>query len=621
MSKAFIKKVHPNTKDSHQTSPGWMLTFVRWQNRSPKTISQEQGGGPFDVTPNLVVINDCISLTVSGSKENHTPQMSAVLKAGDINYLTAIAPGDFVFVNMLDWDSKIPVLRARALEGKSINGTHDGFKGLFKVQSVRQVLSTNPSNGAKDISFQITGYAFTEFNNVIYFNQYLIPPGAEKTPLYATNISDYWKSLFNEGELPNVQKVVSFFIRTFLGDGIPAKTRKAVSSAAATSSAKTTAELNYNTQFFVPRSVGSLLGEPNAKSAKDIYLYLMGIQEYTNFSDSESNNGFIPSIKQEPVDGRFFETNQPCQGTASIKPDYWNQTPVWSILQEYLNSPINEMYACFRVAPDGKHIMPTLVMRQTPFSSEKYSAGPATKFLNLPRWKVDPKMIYDLNLGRDEALRINFVQVFGLLAGSPNPQLALSAQMASNNVSLDQEDITRSGMRPWVITSNFALPAKGASQKDVFEKALVWKELMGDIVIGQHLKLNGSITCAGIEEPIVVGDNLELGDTVFHIESITHVASIAPNGEKVFRTKLDLTHGISKMSDSSSKIYSQMQREKMLLERQLDSETDKILPGVSDLQPDVYKAPYTDTAPSKNNRTFQKIGNNKKSKKDRKAVK
>jgi hypothetical protein len=629
MSKAYIKKVHANTSDSHQTSPGWMLTFVRWENRSPKTISENEATVSKDnkektpsVVKPLVVINDCISVSVSTTKTSHTPQMSAILKAGDINYLTAVAPGDFVFVNIVDWDTKIPELKEKALGRRPINGTEDGFKGVFKVQSVRQVLSTNPGNGARDIAFQIEGFAFTEFNNVIYFNQYLIPPGAEKTPLYVSNISTYWQSeIADGGGLPDCQKMITTFIRTFLGEGVPQNFRKIVSENSSTpSKSAKTAEINYNLQFKLPDYVGGLLGLPEAKAAKDVYTYILGIQEYDNFSKDGSYRGFIPKLELSPKYNSFYQTPKRCQGTSQIKPDYWNQVPVWSILQEYLNSPINEMYTCFRVHPNGKSVVPTVVMRQIPFSSPKYE-GESTKFLNLPRWKIDPKMIYNLNIGRDESLRVNFVQVFGIMAGTLRPDLALSYQMASDNTVLDEDDIKRSGMRPWVITSNFALPTKDSTEKESFERALVWTKLMGDIVIGQHLKLNGTFTCAGIEEPIAVGDNVQVGDNVFHIESLTHTASIAANGEKTFNTTIEASHGLSQRTDSASgKVYGQMQREKMLLEREDDHSKEKILPGVSDTQTN-YEAPYTDTEYRSNNRSFQKLRAVKTNKKDRKQIK
>jgi hypothetical protein len=626
MSQAFVYDIEDldanGEADSHQSNPSWMLTFVRWTNRDPINFN----GSAREVTDPLVVVNDCVSVTISSNKESHTPTMSAVLRAGDINYLTAVAPGDFVFVNIADWESKIGYpssnkptsessskessLYQRAKTFKPINGFHDGFKGFFKVQSVRRTLAVNPATGAKEVVFYVDGYGFTEFNNVVYFNQHLIPPGGDKSLLFTTNLSTYWHSLFTTGGLPVVQDVLRFFIKSFIGVGAPPQLQGSSTISAKDADGKTvtkdigsSAKFSYNTQFFVPSGVGSLLGQKNAKAAKDLYVYIMGIQSYNTKTPDTSLMGFVPDVKK-PVDGRFYYTKKgACQGRAFMKPDYWNQVPVWSILQEYLNSPINEMFVSFRPSPTG-NVMPTLTVRQIPFSSDKYS-GLSTKFLSLPRWRISPNLIIDFNIGRDEAARLNFVQVFGAMGGSANPNLSLSYQIAKGNYKHDQEDIARSGLRPYVITSNFDQPQTQSNNSEAnFTRALQWKELLGDALIGGHLRLNGTIVCVGIEEPIAPGDNLELGDTVFHIESVSHSASIQPDGKRVFKTTLEVSHGVSKFSSSKKKAYSQMLNSKMAVEQKQDyNKGDQILPGITDAET-VYKDPFYDVNAENHNRSF-----------------
>jgi hypothetical protein len=561
--------------------------------------------------------------------------MSATLRAGDMNYLTAVAPGDFVFVNVVNWAESIGQttpeddkantkpkkiaemnLYERAKSFAPINGLSDGFKGLFKIQSVRRALSVNPASGAKEVVFHVDGYGFTEFNNVVYFNQHLIPPGSDKNiGLFVTNLSTFWHSLFTTGGLPGVQDVVKFFIKLFIGEGVPPvlKTATGVSSTGANGektqeNLNSAAEFSQNTQFFVPSGVGKLLGQRDAKAAKDLYVYLMGIQTY-NISQNAADNaqtsvmGFVPKVNK-PIDGRFFYTGKPCQGQAFMKPDFWNQVPVWNILQEYLNSPINEMYVAYRPSPTG-NVMPTLVMRQIPFTSERYKAGEATRFLNLPRWRVSPELILDFNIGRDEAARLNFVQVFGAMGGSRNPSLTITYQIAQGNFVSDKDDIQRSGLRPYVITSNFDQPAPSATGNSAqFTRALEWKELLGDALIGGHLKLNGTIVCAGIQEPIAPGDNFELGDTVYHIESVSHTASVSPGGQRIFRTTLELSNGIDKRSNAQKQRYSQMTNSKMEVELEEDSNTgDGMLPGIADSET-VYKDPFFDKEAKKHNKSF-----------------
>lgn len=600
MSQAFVYDVHQNSDDSHQSHPSWMLTFVRWANRDPNNFTNPtSAGGDLAVTDPLVVINDCVSVTVNSSKSSHTPSLSALLRAGDINYSTAVAPGDFVFLNMANWSTTIDDVKKRAVAFQAINKFEDGFKGFFKVQSCRRVLTVNPATGSKEIMFQLEAFGFTEFNNMIYFNPHLIPPGSDNNnALFVTNLSTYWHSLFTTNGLPTVQEVVRFFIKSFLGEGqVAAGINQTIRQSGAQAS------LVHNTQFYVPQGVGSLLGQRNAKAAKDLYVYLMGVQTYSKGNTNTPELSTLPSnLNKNPKDGRFFYTSVSCQGRAFVKPDYWNQVPVWSIIEQYLNSPINEMYVAYRSAPNGL-VMPTFVMRQIPFSSEKYK-GTSTKFLNLPRWRIDPNLIYDVNIGRDEAARINFVQVFGFMAGAAKPDLSLSYQIAKGNYVADEKDIKRSGLRPYIITSNFDLPALQQSTNSQYTRALEWKNLLGDCLIGGHLKMNGTITCAGIEAPIVPGDNLELGDTVYHIESVVHTASLQPGGQRTFRTSLELSHGVSKFSDSKKQIYSQMINSKMEIEQEQDfNNGDGMLPGITDSET-VYKDPFFDTKAKEHNRSF-----------------
>lgn len=602
MSEPFVYNLKPNTEDSHQVSPAWMLTFVRWKNRNPYNFenSNKEGGNLATATP-LIVTSDCVSVSVSASKATHTPSMTAMLKSSNTNYLTAVAPGDFVFVNICDWEHHIDEVKHKAESLQPINEFKDGFKGIFKVQSVRMVLSINPETGTKQVMFQIDGYGFTEFNNLIYFNPHAIPAGSDQSLLFLGNLSKNWHELFRKNGIPSVQDVIKFFIESFIGQG---KIGEEVDKLAKQVTGKNTIQLNYNTHFFVPTQVGQLLGKATAKAAKDLYVYLMGVQKYENRALGEGRKqlNFLPSnigipLKAEPIDeedkaktrssgGKFYYTNSKCQGLAIIQPDYWNQVSAWNILNQYLNAPINEMFTCYRVAPDSR-VMPTLVVRQIPFSSEKYKEG-GTKFLSLPRWKLSPKLVYDMNLGRDEALRINFVQVFGFMGGTANPGLSIASQVAKGNYEYDINDIKRSGLRPYVINSSFDIPpgvSKDALNSSVLspDKTNVfrWARLLGDALIGGHLKMSGTVTCAGIDYPIAPGDNLELGDTVYHIESVSHTASVSPGGEKSFKTILELSHGVNKNSNDQKTVYAQMTNTQLSTEQKEDYENGGGLPGFS----------------------------------------
>lgn len=574
-SRAFTRELKQNTEDSHQVSPGVVLTFLRWSNRDPlryPSIDSRQTRRP------LVVENDCVQATITETKNGLNGSAAFTLLSGDINYRTAIAPGDFVFVNMLNWtestdDTIVTVKgiakRARALQ--PINRFGDGFKGLYKVQAVRKGLITE-ADGKKRLVFFIQAYSFTEYNNKMYFNPFLLTAGDKSNDtLFVTRISDQWNKIVGRKSERNIQNILKLFVTAFLGEGISNEGKKIKGILKSP-----------NDLFYIPEEVGRLLNIKGAKKAADVYTYLMGIQKYNNTSGKATPaNGFNPTLSK--VTGRFLETASQIDGISVVKPEYWNQKQVWSIMRQYLNEVLNEMYTTHRVDHLG-NVMPTVVMRQKPFTTEHYS-GPlsrnSTRFFNLPRWKISPEIVMqDLNLGTDEAARINFVQIFGrsiIINNSGN----ISDQIAKGNYVFDRKDIERNGLKPYIVTSNFDFPE---NRDPKGSKAPQWTSLIADMLIGGHLKESGTMPLVGIQDPITVGDNVEFDGIVYHIESVTHNFQNMPNGPKSFRTNLTLTNGVDLRSNEQAPFYPEMQFTDAYTQKLDDYKFNKILPGFSDAQ-------------------------------------
>ena len=585
MSKAFIKDIKPYKSEKvrgdkqerlvHQTSPAWVLTFVRWANRDTYRYGSDKKNkvaAPNGLTVKdkpLVVVNDCVQVTTTQSKRTHTPMMSAMLKPGDINYETAIHPGDFVFLNIVDWNEYADRIAQKALEKKPINGDHDGFKGIFKVQSVRKMLAVNPETGIKQLMFQIQAYGMTELNNSIYFNDQVIPPDQQgKSLLFFERIGASINSLITKKGQSNVQAILKILTELCLGAGPTELGKKD----------KAGNTLSPNSIFLLPSMVGELLGV-KAKVVLDIYRFIYGIQEFSAGSVTKLSLGMNPSNLQNTT-GPFLETKKACTGTTFIRVEYWNQVTAWALLQQYANLPINEMFTSFKLNPDGR-IMPTITYRQIPFTTDSFEGDSVTRFLTLPRWRISPAMIYDLNLGRDEAARINYVQVFGRSNMGQDVKFLMAEQIRLGNFQIDSDDIRRHGLRPWIITTNFDFPTENTKQTTF---SPYWASLMADSIFGGHLKMNGHIKCAGIEEPIAPGDNLELDDVVYHIETVTHTASCSPDGKKKFETTLELSNGIDIRSSKSGVVYAEMDNFDIQDELKKDYSRDHILPGISDTQ-------------------------------------
>lgn len=592
-SRAFIKEILPDGSGNgeqdlvHQSSPHWVLTFARWNNRDTlriKNVSSKEIREP------LVVENDCVQLSTSSNKGTLTPSMNASLVMTDVNYETAVAPGDFVTVNILNWPSEARRVANNARAKKPINGVDDGFKGLYKVQSVRKLISVDPNSGTKILIFRITGFAFTEFNNTIYFNPYMLDPTQDPKNqlLFASFLGKNWASLVNIKGLTDVQDLVAVLIQSFIGDGI-SKTGRLN---------KKGMVISANVHFYMPQLVGDLLNVRGVKAAKDIYNFLFGIQKYASGSSLSLDSGMNPNGLYQKFD-RFYYTPNKCGGDSFLKPEYWNQVKAWSIINQYTNQPLNEIYTCFRISPEGD-VMPTMVLRQIPFTTEdfEHSDLKTTKFLNLPRWKISPALIMDLDLGRDEAARINYVQYFGKSTISSSGA-EISQEIAAGNYVYDVDDVQRSGLRPYIVTTQFDEPTNTNREF----RSPQWAKIIGDILIGGHLRMNGTIVTAGIVDPIAVGDNLEFDDIVYHIEQISHTCSISPqDGKKIFRTNISLSQGISITSSIKGTRYAEMDFVNASKLRDDDFNNGiSILPGVSESQDTVYRTKDPDKDDSINN--------------------
>ena len=584
----------PNVGLIDQTSPAWVLSFVRWDYRDTLRTPTTS---PNKVRPTMVVENDCIEVTTSDDKAILTPNMSAFLLETDLNYAVEIHPGDFVFVNMLNWEADARRVADNARAGLPINGQYDGFKGVYKVQSVRKVVRSDPDTGVRNVVYKIDGFAFTEFNNTVYFNPNLInQKNLENRVLFINDISPAWASFVSRLGRPYVQEVIAFLIQCFIGTGV--NPNAAVVGGLVVSQ---------NTHFLVPLMVGRLLGvttsnQPNSVdykatiAAKDIYNYIFGIQQYTYGQHQTLTQGMNPSnlnsMQQYPG---FYYTNQFCGGTTLLKPEYWNQVKLWSILNQYTNAPLNELYTCFRVSPGTGRIMPTLVFRQIPFTSEDFFTQQfgtqdgnqsinITRFLTLPRWAIGAESIFSADLGTDEVARINFVQYYAK-SNFSDKGLETTGETSAGNYTFDAADINRSGLRPYVVQNQFD------DSPDVPVKlAPVWARILGDAVMGGQLRVNGTIECIGIAPPIAVGDNLQFDGAVYHIERVVHSCSISPDtGIKMFRTTLSLSHGVSINSSTQGTLYEQMTYADAYKDRAHDYQNEQILPGVSESQDVVYR--------------------------------
>lgn len=566
----------------YQTSPAWVITFLRFENRFPKVLGTIKGN-PDDTRTPMVVINDCMNVVCGETKESPNGSCSMQLKNGDINYVTAVAPGDYFIVNMVDHEQKAVEIFKRIAGVKeagpaNINNYDDGFCGVYRVQSVHKTLVMDPT-GKKVAGTAITGHTFVELNNVIYFNPYLVSQGEKDNDvLFLTQLSTQWnKTIGLKNNNNSVQDLMILLFQVFLGKGFNEEGRTLKGGLTRTE----------NNLYLLPKGLGTLLGHPKAKYAADLVNIVAGIQKYKKSANGSPPKDFLnPTLTQN---GRIYTTGTKVRGVSYAKPEYWNQIRVWDILNGYLNNVVNEMYTTNRPDPITGNIMPTIVIRQKPFTTNRYAQSnpsvSATPFMSLPRWKPDPAEVTDFHFGRDDAARINFVQVFGrsqALMGGTNADI--DQQIAMGNYDIDRGDIKVNGLRPLIQTSNFDYAASDVNKR--ISEAPLWAKLLGDWVIGGHMKMSGTITMRGWPLPIAVGDNLEFDDIVYHIEGVQKIGQIV-EGKRTFKTVLQLSSGMAVEEKRGKTEFAEMTHtdaDEYRLSKLKKGEFEILDPGVSDSQ-------------------------------------
>jgi hypothetical protein len=275
----------------------------------------------------------------------------------------------------------------------------------------------------------------------------------------------------------------------------------------------------------------------------DILHLLIGVQQFdTNYSEDPSK-GMFPVVDYASLTPSRSFCPEPVKGTYLPQEGNFINKPLFSLLQQFLNPAINEMYTALKVGLDGR-IMPTLVVRQIPFSTNAITESPKmllTRFLDLPRWRISPVLVSEVDIGRSDATHFNLVKVLGDAALFSGGGIQIPArQEVLNPPIFDVIDIARSGVKSYMQTVNCTI-------KDLNRVGglRVWSEAIADWTMGSQYTLNGQIQCTGIQAPIAEGDNIEFEDMVYHIEAITDTCTIN-NGVRSFTTTLALTNGMPK---------------------------------------------------------------------------
>ncbi len=667
-------------------NPSWCVAFVRFKTPGAMFIGNED---PFAEKKVLVVENDCVAVNVDNSKGSFAKTASITMKIGEIYYKNAVAPGDYVFVwmngqqdnidgiiNMLMRDPGSATSRIDGFDKKKIlNGWSSGLKFFGRVMSVPES-DTIQAGGQRMIAQTISCQSFVELASSIYYTfvaqNVLTLDNSIKADVAQTNFftkeiaklganplkpatSTDQKGASNglEVALSNLSSAFDNFYRRVDGkevgdtspeaiigllfiitmgvgnDSINNDVDKAIPGARGT----------FSDAIGVPKGVAGIFGRRGNKLWQ-MYNVLLGMQKYKS-SSNDPWKRFQPEFTKETAkkDSVFYRTPLRCKGFVPfLVPPIWDNNTFWNVYGQFLNSVVNEMYTCMRVNGDGQ-ILPTLVVREKPFSTNLYnhlmkvaptftpkktravaeSAGVSgvrkqlskeesqqvdeygttyeqlekvapeitqrTMFNEIPRWVIDESVIVSVNTSPNENSRINFVQVWGrsrgveMLGANINQEILKQAQFLVPNYVCDQGDVKRHGLRADISETNYDVISNtmGTISHIIARQRADW-------LFNGQLKLNGTITLQGVSEPIVEGDNCEVRGILYHIENVSHSGSLAANGTKVFKTTLTVSNGIVASSLDSAKGIPVYAVGNQALEMTEDMHNVNNLPGFTDIQ-------------------------------------
>lgn len=558
------------TVPSATVQPGYVsatssCVVAIWSFTNPTTYSRKvEASGSTSVTdalkvnPVLILDTTITNCQTSSSKQSYTSSCNISLLPSAVNFISQVHPGDWMMVWIVNNEEQRITLRQKLATSQRSNDFHSGLKFIGRVSSVRQQLSQS-AMGMRELAWNIQGVAFRELDSQTFYDPFLqlTAPGIlSYYALLGKNINDFIHpksgASGNSGEL-QVIPALEFFLDLLLGKGIPAAnipgntTNQNGQNIVATAGATTSKSQPF--AYCVPAVIGRILGQSIAPDASvisygSILDSVMGIQTYQDMpniiNDNQAGRAFNSQIKGDGTNR--FQTLIELSGTIQPEVPIWSNVPVWSILMSYINVGINEMYATLRPDISG-FIVPTLVVRQYPFTSQLYidnqdSPLPTTPYLSLPRWVVDPTLVLGHDLGTSDSTRYNFILIYPDLVTTPIWGSDSRARI-TNPPIFDQLDVGRNGLRMY---PHQKVRASQSALNTTLPRT--WMSIVADFAASMHMTISGSITMFGVQSPIAVGDNLEYEGNVYHIEGLNHSWSCDPGGNREFVTSISVTMGV-----------------------------------------------------------------------------
>jgi hypothetical protein len=562
--------------DSHQHRVFPVVGVIRWLSSSTFNFNSYKGQSIntqndidkvlSEATQKQIYFLDkfLTAGTVTTAKANHIQNMMLSLKDAKNEVMKNIFPDDWIFCCVASDSQTADQIRLAASQGLPINRKEWGLKFIGKIDTVSKNVYRNP-DGSKGRDISIISYAFKELSSKLYYDPYYLEKNDHDNLSFLARTADSASVIQNTRniDLFKIDNYIPIVFRVFLGRGPGASEIEKVNIGEAPKT--------FNNSFIIPSKVGGLMASKQSGFGyvyTDMVKYLGGGQHYNAQSSipdlltvtqsiGANAGGLVDNVLSPNnieigntsgnVDDFIIRTTIPLEGVRDS--NYLNpmaETPIWGITSANLNNPVNEMYTTLRVGPDGR-IQPFIVARQVPFATPFVvnlfkKELPITGFYELPRWVIPDTLVTNLQVGRSTATRTNYVEV---LATSNHTQQLDQAQEQSQKAafpaSVDFINIKTNGLIPLVTRTQVVSESLGETSSAAFR----WTRLMSDRTMAGHLRYSGTIATKGIYEPICIGDNLEFGSILYHIENVMHKFTMNPDGSVSFTTTMSLSNGLN----------------------------------------------------------------------------
>lgn len=621
-------QIKSNNEQHHSISPSWLVLFVRFAE--PNTFSVKNVDNLLATRPlsQSIVENDCVYVSIDNSKNNVLKTCHLTLKNSDTMWFRVVTPGDWVVVwihedeRTIKNHSKLLAFGDPTQFKNQLCNWNSGLKFLGRVNNISFRDSVS-ADGLRATLTNITCISFMEFNTSAYylyghlttpqydqskdsikFGEQIKSPNnsflefswtQEYTKSKIAALRENWaQEYYNLFLRPNKNKKIfsvspdslfKFFFFTALS----------VTSDFGENNAKGLGVRAVHDAIRIPKIIGAILNKPNATFLIEIFNCYIGVQDYVHPTVSAPWRAFVPNFTKNPNAPFFYEPKDErrrLKGESVFTPPRWNNQSIWSILTQFSNNLLNELYSSLRISPDNT-ITPSIILREKPFTTgllfatqklftslhptattqsvvqnslnsktrntvrSLISKNKFSFFQNLPRWVIHPSRVSNFEMHFSNN-RVNLCQVWGLSSAALlntvniNADSIMAAQAVSGNAVYNLMDIRRHGLYADINESSWDLGASGGEHS--VSNAPLWAAMRAGWLMNSALLATGSITMSGVSEPIAEGDNLQYQDYLFHVESVAHRAGITSSGKKFFYTTVLLSNGVlaSSLSNATS---------------------------------------------------------------------